>query len=70
MPNVRLVHEIPKLSLRSKLVFAVIDYRGGTIPGLNAPAFMLLDVVAKLPGPNGKLLANIDALARKSKFLA
>lgn len=68
MPNVRLVHHIPKLSLRSKLVFAIIDYHQGEVSrfertGIHAVGMELL----QSGGSEQKLLAIIDAMARESE---
>jgi hypothetical protein len=68
VPNVRLVQEVPKLSLRSKLVFAAIDYQEGGVSRFERTGIHAIGIELRhIAGPERQLLATIDALAQESE---
>ncbi|HEY4265655.1 MAG TPA: hypothetical protein VGM72_10070 [Micropepsaceae bacterium] len=70
IPGIRLVQEIPKLSARTKLVFAAIKYGPGVVRRFANTGIHAIGV--ELPRPEGSdrpLLTAVDALARDAQAL-
>jgi hypothetical protein len=68
VPNVRLVQEIPKVSLCSKLVFAAIDYHEGAVSRFERTGVHAIGIeLRNMAGSEQQLLAAIDTLARQSE---
>jgi hypothetical protein len=70
VPSIRLVQDIPKLSARTKLVFAVVKYRNGLVRRFANTGIHAIGV--ELPRPEGSdrpLLTMVDSLARDAQAL-
>jgi hypothetical protein len=70
IPSIRLVQDIPKLSARTKLVFATITYRNGLVRRFANTGIHAIGV--ELPRPEGSdrpLISMVDGLARDAQAL-